>query len=122
MIRRPPRSTRTDTLFPYTTLFRSHSGLFYEPTLGTIVQLQRIFRPEEYGGLDAVASTYSERATELAGGFRGTMFSDRFDWDVTLAQSKYKYKNDRPRLLATSVHDLFQIGSASCRARVCQYV
>src|SRR3546814_4726473 len=26
MIRRPPRSTRTDTLFPYTTLFRSISG------------------------------------------------------------------------------------------------
>src|SRR3546814_5857687 len=25
MIRRPPRSTRTDTLFPYTTLFRSYS-------------------------------------------------------------------------------------------------
>src|SRR3546814_19333681 len=27
MIRRPPRSTRIDTLFPYTTLFRSH-GIF----------------------------------------------------------------------------------------------
>src|SRR3546814_21157523 len=26
MIRRPPRSTRTDTLFPYTTLFRSPCG------------------------------------------------------------------------------------------------
>src|SRR3546814_15637614 len=26
MIRRPPRSTRTDTLFPYTTLFRSTAG------------------------------------------------------------------------------------------------
>src|SRR3546814_10907786 len=26
MIRRPPRSTRTDTLFPYTTLFRSPNG------------------------------------------------------------------------------------------------
>src|SRR3546814_596954 len=26
MIRRPPRSTRTDTLFPYTTLFRSLDG------------------------------------------------------------------------------------------------
>src|SRR3546814_8754961 len=26
MIRRPPRSTRTDTLFPYTTLFRSGHG------------------------------------------------------------------------------------------------
>src|SRR3546814_2674805 len=34
MIRRPPRSTRTDTLFPYTTLFRSNvqadSGLLAE--------------------------------------------------------------------------------------------
>src|SRR3546814_18305250 len=29
MIRRPPRSTRTDTLFPYTTLFRSASGTEY---------------------------------------------------------------------------------------------
>src|SRR3546814_13085010 len=28
MIRRPPRSTRTDTLFPYTTLFRSEAGFF----------------------------------------------------------------------------------------------
>src|SRR3546814_13952642 len=28
MIRRPPRSTRTDTLFPYTTLFRSASRIF----------------------------------------------------------------------------------------------
>src|SRR3546814_5352815 len=27
MLRRPPRSTRTDTLFPYTTLFRSHGDL-----------------------------------------------------------------------------------------------
>src|SRR3546814_3067209 len=27
MIRRPPRSTRTDTLFPYTTLFRSPRGV-----------------------------------------------------------------------------------------------
>src|SRR3546814_7125484 len=26
MIRRPPRSTRTDTLFPYTTLFRSNAA------------------------------------------------------------------------------------------------
>src|SRR3546814_431708 len=28
MIRRPPRSTRTDTLCPYTTLFRSDRGVF----------------------------------------------------------------------------------------------
>src|SRR3546814_8522250 len=29
MIRRPPRSTRTDTLFPYTTLFRSSKDLVH---------------------------------------------------------------------------------------------
>src|SRR3546814_2456621 len=33
MIRRPPRSTRTDTLFPYTTLFRSVRSLL----LGSLV-------------------------------------------------------------------------------------
>src|SRR3546814_11348075 len=31
MIRRPPRSTRTDTLFPYTTLFRSVRGAHQPP-------------------------------------------------------------------------------------------
>src|SRR3546814_12339251 len=35
MIRRPPRSTRTDTLFPYTTLFRSHGG---HAAVGDLVQ------------------------------------------------------------------------------------
>src|SRR3546814_14554713 len=34
MIRRPPRSTRTDTLFPYTTLFRSLLPPFALPGLG----------------------------------------------------------------------------------------
>src|SRR3546814_1821103 len=38
MIRRPPRSTRTDTLFPYTTLFRS---LLVKP-LSTRIILDRI--------------------------------------------------------------------------------
>src|SRR3546814_5948424 len=31
MIRRPPRSTRTDTLFPYTTLFRSKTQFILPP-------------------------------------------------------------------------------------------
>src|SRR3546814_18531437 len=34
MIRRPPRSTRTDTLFPYTTLFRSLRQLTVAPAVG----------------------------------------------------------------------------------------
>src|SRR3546814_4502419 len=34
MIRRPPRSTRTDTLFPYTTLFRSDCRVLDRPAFG----------------------------------------------------------------------------------------
>src|SRR3546814_9234756 len=37
MIRRPPRSTRTDTLFPYTTLFRSIEA--FEILLGDLERL-----------------------------------------------------------------------------------
>src|SRR3546814_10987721 len=38
MIRRPPRSTRTDTLFPYTTLFRSDLVLPRNETERTIAE------------------------------------------------------------------------------------
>src|SRR3546814_12277757 len=46
MIRRPPRSTRTDTLFPYTTLFRSN--MLYMSSYSTangIMQLTVTFKP-----------------------------------------------------------------------------
>src|SRR3546814_14517922 len=36
MIRRPPRSTRTDTLFPYTTLFRSGGVILVEDDLAAV--------------------------------------------------------------------------------------
>src|SRR6056297_3999022 len=36
MIRRPPRSTRTDTLFPYTTLFRSSGGAWSASTAASM--------------------------------------------------------------------------------------
>src|SRR3546814_9628380 len=39
MIRRPPRSTRTDTLFPYTTLFRSHTAFGDVGTLHPVTQV-----------------------------------------------------------------------------------
>src|SRR3546814_10525690 len=45
MIRPPPRSTRTDTLFPYTTLFRSgyHGVGFGGISVGGIVSNRRVF-------------------------------------------------------------------------------
>src|SRR3546814_20504389 len=56
MIRRPPRSTRTDTLFPYTTLFRS-------PRAGTrIAELERRARDRAAA---QIASEHVERRPPL---------------------------------------------------------
>src|SRR3546814_7810931 len=38
MIRRPPRSTRTDTLFPYTTLFRSLGKAYWQRLLASMIE------------------------------------------------------------------------------------
>src|SRR3546814_14669506 len=49
MIRRPPRSTRTDTLFPYTTLFRSRSRNYSgRARWGGMCQGRRSCRSEEH--------------------------------------------------------------------------
>src|SRR3546814_16071179 len=51
MIRRPPRSTRTDTLFPYTTLFRSADGVLGEVAAVRSHQsrLSRLTHPTQHG-------------------------------------------------------------------------
>src|SRR3546814_17435205 len=88
MIRRPPRSTRTDTLFPYTTLFRSGGGLprGRDP---------RAARP--------VRGRHEVPYASGAAGDRGSL--------------------SPPRRVAGPRRDRDgQIGRASCRERVCQYV
>src|SRR3546814_19146701 len=50
MIRRPPRSTRTDTLFPYTTLFRSEA----RPQERAVLAPAEPVDPEQLGQLGAV--------------------------------------------------------------------
>src|SRR3546814_1319439 len=52
MIRRPPRSTRTDTLFPYTTLFRSALD-------ATTTTLRRKLRERESAGVRALLKRYN---------------------------------------------------------------
>src|SRR3546814_3084860 len=66
MIRRPPRSTRTDTLFPYTTLFRSTSHFFKEqdPGHNAGIQIRSLCalltsRMVGLGGLEPPASPLS---------------------------------------------------------------
>src|SRR3546814_5261911 len=57
MIRRPPRSTRTDTLFPYTTLFRSLKGKTEEDALVAYLQGLGV------AGREAAAKARSEEHT-----------------------------------------------------------
>src|SRR3546814_7524790 len=57
MIRRPPRSTRTDTLFPYTTLFRSLPvGEWERNALGQAAGLAGIGIADDLDGLDQLRS------------------------------------------------------------------
>src|SRR3546814_15595182 len=63
MIRRPPRSTRTDTLFPYTTLFRS-AGMGSWVRLG-IVSLAAFLPSEMIGVVRSRALPLSQPATTL---------------------------------------------------------
>src|SRR3546814_4108015 len=62
MIRRPPRSTRTDTLFPYTTLFRSTALLVTGVDNAFLMRLMSL--PLIVGGVCIITSiigTYMER-------------------------------------------------------------
>src|SRR3546814_14194515 len=61
MIRRPPRSTRTDTLFPYTTLFRSRPGGEVVADQTAVVLMDE--GVEGLGGVGVVADVGSEEHT-----------------------------------------------------------
>src|SRR3546814_12329891 len=57
MIRRPPRSTRTDTLFPYTTPVRSRGGVAVEPAVACprLLRKAAVRGDEGRAGLEALA-------------------------------------------------------------------
>src|SRR3546814_20624480 len=73
MIRRPPRSTRTDTLFPYTTLFRSrlrnapHRTLALRRALMAVrVEVVGSFEMAHHRGLGAVGIVRLDPFADLA--------------------------------------------------------
>src|SRR3546814_16122451 len=61
MIRRPPRSTRTDTLFPYTTLFRSVVSADKAPTVSAILAAGRTV------GIQNLSNVYVRSSGTLEG-------------------------------------------------------
>src|SRR3546814_13871293 len=98
MIRRPPRSTLTDPLFPYTTLFRSFECV-------------ALRHPAAAGMTRWPAETPAERAT----------------WGLPppTAETCPEATERRPRgafFVARMNSGYPEIGRASCRGSVCQYV
>src|SRR3546814_5460264 len=66
MLRRPPRSTRTDTLFPYTTLFRSQALARYILDHPEVVRGKRVLDFGSGSGLIAIAAMKAGADSVLA--------------------------------------------------------
>src|SRR3546814_16667909 len=97
MIRRPPRSTRTDTLFPYTTLFRSFN-------------VEKDNRP-------FVVAAGNGTITAL-----GTSFDVGLARDERVTVQLFEGSVDVRVRRDLSAAETPEIGRASCRERVCQAV
>src|SRR3546814_19013977 len=119
MIRRPPRSTRTDTLLPYTTLFRSLGQLPF----GLLVTRAGA-QPGDTGGA-------------LFSGYKGTPFLIReaavaqLPSIAALATLRRTPPGPAPRRAFAGFGDTWfspaqaregEIGGAACRSRGCLYV
>src|SRR3546814_19562043 len=66
MTRQPPSSTRTDTLFPYTTLFRSISTRSYQDRLDTLARVRNAGVNVCCGGIVGLGESRGERAGLIA--------------------------------------------------------
>src|SRR3546814_18636500 len=122
MIRRPPRSTRTDTLFPYPALFRADLARErVDPA---------VWAGLESGGADGITARNNRVA------FEAIRLCSRVLRPMAGAHTRLKLGRDalaHPILIApSSWHGLvhtdgerataLEIGRASSRERVCQYV
>src|SRR3546814_14493754 len=141
MIRRPPRSTRTDTLFPYTTLFRSifaaidalvprHGGL---ERLHGVVRLRQVFLAHPDGEIDLAPAHSGEAVVERLEIARDQGKEIAGLWErvfplgpaVSLRYAiAVRQQHRKARLVGAHSHPVAaqQIGRASCRESVCQYV
>src|SRR3546814_17070993 len=110
MIRRPPRSTRTDTLFPYTTLFRSVSNAWRSdgetPGFSSLFHAIRAGSPSTHFNREI-------RAHHAAG--RGPLFITNMGAISTAASGTIAFS-------ARARNHRRQNGSASWRERECQPV
>src|SRR3546814_14697729 len=111
MLRRPPRSTRTDTLFPYTTLLRSEflSAQTFEAVAREYIEQMMVHNGRAEGTI--VKANYFLYQLAPAIGNRPINEIEPFE---VLAPLKLVTRLEEETRIG--------IGRASCRERVCQYV
>src|SRR3546814_13415115 len=135
MIRRPPRSTRTDTLFPYTTLFRSRDlreigvgqrGVVaqYGGAEQRVLELADIARPViVHQQPDRVVGDPDRAQPRLLGDPREQVARERGNVAGALAQRRDRHLDDvEPVIESLAEPPRLEIGSAAGRERVRQYV
>src|SRR3546814_13341760 len=119
MIRRPPRSTRTDTLFPYTTLFRS--GL-------QIGQTTAVATMESKRWFAVGSAVYSEETDLVTQGWLETgsiTFNVSDHKTAVFADARFLPLGTGDSIVMEArspSSSTLEIGSATCRERGCQSV
>src|SRR3546814_15365309 len=110
MILRPPRATRTDTLLPYTTLFRSGVYRLIVKQIGDADEAMDLTQETFVSGFSALDRYDGERP------FR--------TWIARIALNKCRdwARRRKVRAFFSRALPLATIGSASCRSRVGRYV
>src|SRR3546814_16598454 len=116
MIRRPPRSTRTDTLFPYTTLFRSAGR---DDTSILIVLTVRHLAPRV--PISVVIRTQDNELLARQAGANNVINPVSFTGLLLAGSAQGAHVADYMADLASVGGRVQQIGRASCRERVGQY-
>src|SRR3546814_7743500 len=110
MILRPPRSTRTDTLFPYTTLFRSPSTAMLAYPLSLAIQGRRAASPDsnfEIAVSCASVRPISSRSEEHTSELQSLM---RISYAVFCLKKKkktitqHKHKHITPKITYTHIN------------------
>src|SRR3546814_8835512 len=94
MIRRPPRSTRTDTLFPYTTLFRSQ--ITAEFNADSVLELT----PELVGATETRQSGIIGETVDLTLAHTGDVRPSQVVYELTshLVLTRYRDPGEAPKL------------------------
>src|SRR3546814_14843990 len=127
MIRRPPISTRTDTLFPYTTLFRSldRDGHVRRQALVAGVALPEVAQPPRAAIALPPVRTVVRRQPRRRRDLHHQPERAAVPWQLIEELDRHSRSSLTSwcvRQSQSSPSQGMEHGTAACRERVCQYV